>query len=323
MNKIQKMLKDQKLGKRVRIGSYYNDEMNFWDDFERCKFSNLKNEQLCDELQILANTVREYNDENVFYLEGELPFSTSNYKEIFQNLIKQYLIDKEIAYHKAYEYKKSIIEFNKLIDNFKDTYVNADLYLDILKDLSNYISKESENYMNPKTRIKYANIELIKKIYDSNLSIIDYSFYNRITYGDLRNIYSNLSKADKEKYLEIKQRQDNTLRYILIILDQIKNNDISLIEYYELTKLDPFLLQQVARENNMYDQAFSKFFRLLKYNTPVNIESELKSKLIISQEEISAEMKQEAYDYLKAIEAPTNTVVYKEMIRKLMKEKHR
>lgn len=320
MNKIEEMINDQKRGKRIRKETYYDDSMKFYDDYERYRLNNLNNKDVIEQLDILINTVNELSDDHVFYLYDELPASPYSYRYVFQNLIEQYLKDKQIAYHRAYEYKKNYNEFNKLINSFKSTYINANLYLDILIDLCNYIKEKSNNYSTRKTQIKRLKKELLDEVYDSNLSLIDYSFYNTFNIQDYKYLLFNLSKNNEKKNEEIKTREDKTIRYILILIDAIRNKDIDIVEYYELTKLHPILLVDIARKNKLVNTEFTNFLKLLNSKSFANLDVELKSKLIINQEEVSEDIKRKAFEYLNLIEAPTTVVAYKTMVRKLIKK---
>ena len=271
MGNIKKMLEDQRLGKRVKISDYYNDAFKFYDDLEIYSLINLGEKELQRELSILASTVKQENDDKIFYLDGPLPIEQENtYKIVFQQLLRLYLKDQQSAYEEAFRYVGASREFNKLINQFKLDYINADLFVPILVDISEHIRNYKEIETLKREKKKTYREELIDTVYDSNMSFIDYSFYNTLSSEFDKYMYRDLNKKNP-KFIEITSRENKTEEQILQIIEKISNNEISILDYYEMTKLHPIFLTMIANKHSKMSNAFRSFIKNFN-STPVKVE---------------------------------------------------
>jgi hypothetical protein len=95
---------------------------------------------------------------------------------------------------------------------------------------------------------------------------------------------------------------------------------MNIVEYYEATKLQPFLLVQQANKYKKYNSNFRDFMKKLTKSHPTSLESELKTYMVISSVEITEDLKRQAFDYIEQIGAPKTSVVYNTMVRRLIKK---
>ncbi len=320
MNIIEQMLQDQKNGKRIKLDNYYTNKLKFYDDFEIYKSMHQTNKDLQRELDILYRTIKEKNDNYIFYLDKEFLNNEGNYKEIIQKLLIIYQKDKQSAYDLACKYKKSQREFNKVISLFKKNYINADIYMDSLLDISNYIYTHTNHYQSKKAIKNDYKHDLLNKIYESKLSILDYSFfYDLGSEFDKFTIYS-FKKMNNPKAKEVLARKDKTENQIINILDKITNNEINVLEYYEITKLNPILLTQQAVKHKKLNQNYRLFACKLTNSESTTLKKELKAYQVISNIEITDEIKIDAFNKLDEIGAPKTISTYNIMVRRLIKK---
>ena len=322
MKIIKQMLEDQKSGKRINIEDYYDDTMSFYDDFEVYKLLNLDNSVIQHELNILITTVKEENNDRIFYLDKNLD-NDFDYLKMIQKLLVLYHKDKQSAYEEAFKFIKAPREFNKLIIEFKASYLNADLYINDLASISNYVFNSNYNKTDkPKEEIikeqTYADI-LLDKIYNSNLSITDYSFYYSLGEEFNKKTINKLSRIDKDKYNEIKNRKDTTIKQILSIIDKINKNDLPILDYYDLTKLNPIILNQIALKYNVKTYIFKEYLKTLNSPYKTNLKKELTTPFIISEKLVDNDTKEKAFKILEEKEIPQTVINYKAMVRSLLK----
>ena len=320
MSYIKIMLMELKNGKRIRLCDYYVNPMKFYDDLEFYRLTNLNNKELQNELNILARTVRETNDKNVFRLDQVIEANEEEtYKLVIQKILKLYKKDKVKAYEEAALFKLDSNDFNKIIIQFRKDFINADLFVEDLMDISKNVKILNESEKGIKHRELTYKERLIESVYESNLSLIDYSFYNYIGNEFDKYVYRDLNRVSP-KYKEIAKRKDTTTDKILEIIDKINKEEINILEYYETTKLHPFLLTTVASKHNKLTHNFRLFIK--KFNSPrVSPEGEKKGTLIISSVKVDDDMIDEAFRYLKKINAPATNATYKAMVRRLVQEK--
>ena len=256
--------------------------------------------------------------ENEFSLDqGFLYREQPNYACELYNILNAYNKDKIIGIRKAKEFKKKRDQFLAIIKKFEEKYDNAEDYLDTLYEIAN-------SYDNNEVKTKYVSEKrkLLNEIYNSGLSFIDYCFYNFI---GIKNFYNYLytSKDSKNKMAEeILNRDIKTLPQIKELLNKIINDELDPVEYYETTKINPNQFFGFAREYKLAS-ALGKVFdfvtKIDSYAQNINVEFELENKLVINSIEVPQEIKEEAINYLKKIDAPLTSINYNTMIRRLIK----
>ena len=253
------------------------------------------------------------------FLIGE--YSEADFK--MYKILNAYKENNDKGIRVAKEYFKSEKAFQKAIDRFEKAHINADEFLDDLNDIlpsyGNVVKKE-KGYIN---RSIYRDTEAMRKvliaIHESNLSLLDYCFYNSTTFG-FATYFGECIRRNNKKAIEIKNRKDKTYKVIIEIINKINNEELDYVGYYETTNLNPYLLINIARENDLYTDVLARFISVLRANNQLNIEKELNGVLVISEEEIPREIKEQAIEYLNSINAPMDTVVYNNMVRRLIKK---
>ena len=262
---------------------------------------------------------------NIFSLdESFLNYDNPKYVFNLYKILYAYKDNKEKGIRIAKEEIKSKDFFLKIIEKFKKNFINANEFLSDLNDITlSYDEKNKKTnnsfYSCVSKEEQEEDEKLLKVIYDSGLSKIDYFFYN-YTPISFNQYFYNRCYSNDEIALEINNREDKTMPLLLIILKSINNKEIDYVGYYELTKLNPFLLISIAKENNLYTKVVANFIRMLRTSESVVIERELNGTLVINSEEISKETKKQAIEYLNSIEAPIDSVVYNNMIKRLIKK---
>ena len=330
--KIEALLEIQSDGIKVYYEDFYDNLKDLYVDIKKYL---RKNPERKEEICILMNTIEKGNKNNVFYLNNTLHENNPEYAFKFQEILKLYETDIDKAVKKAQNFREKKDNFLYFVNKFSKKYINSKLYIDALNDIANHL--ENDEKVKRKTYINYEAFSDIENnkitldlIYDSNLSVLDYAFYNRINYGDV-NAYISTSiknKTTNSKINEIYKRKSKTLPIILDIANKIINNQIDIIEYYELTKLSLIAFKRIVNQNNIKSPILNEFVRDNTNNFTINntyeknkvlIDRELNSKQIINNQEISNETKLSAYNYLEEIEAPLTYRNYNIMIKKLIK----
>ena len=240
-------------------------------------------------------------------------------------ILKAYSENRDKGIRVAKEYIKSKNTFINTVGYFQKQYSNADEFLDAIEDIAlSYDEKKTKKptgYINTETIKRDTNEKkmILKKIYDSGLSMLDYFFYYCTPLGFSTYFGERCLRNDKLA-LEINKRKDKTIPLIIEIIDKINNSEIDYVGYYETTRLNPYHLIAIAKDNDMYTDILARFVSTLRTNNRLNIQNELNGTLVIEEEQISREIKEQAIEYLNSINAPMDTVVYNNMVRRLIKK---
>ena len=178
MNKIKQMLNLQNNYKSVYLNGFYDNNVDFLVDLKEYLKEN-PNE--VKEINILKDSIINgtHLNGNLFYLDYPENLNEANYIYNFKDILNVYLKNKEAAYIKAH---KLFTEkaFYASIQRFKKKFINNELYLNMLNDIYNTFNKENANSDNKfidtyKNNFYKVNEEIIKAIYESNLSPFDCS----------------------------------------------------------------------------------------------------------------------------------------------------
>jgi len=239
-------------------------------------------------------------------------------------ILKAYSENKEKGIRVAKEYIKSKNTFINTVNNFSKKYSNASDFAEMFNEIANSydsVKKKQTKYID--TSVVSQDVDekhkLLKRIYDSGLSVLDYFFYNHAPLGFSTFFTQRCNRKDKLA-LEINNRNNKTYPIIVKIINQINNDEIDYVGYYEITKLNPYLLINIAKENGIYTDTLAIFIRALRLNNQLNVEKELNGTLVINEEQIPREIKEQAIEYLNSINAPIDTVVYNNMVKRLVKK---
>ena len=240
-------------------------------------------------------------------------------------ILKAYSENKDKGLRVAKEYIKTRKAYLSFVEHFKKKYVNAEDYLADLEEISKVFDKKEEKKC--KTFINNENfkddpaekLNFLKKIYDSGLSLMDYFYYNYVPIDFNRFFSYRCDKKDKQA-LAIVKRNNTTYPLVVQLINKINNDEIDYVGYYETTKLNPCYIVAIAKENNIYTAQLAKFISKLRLNRPVNVEKELNGELVINEQYISRELKEEAIRYLNSIDAPIDLALYNNMVRRLVKK---
>lgn len=245
-----------------------------------------------------------------------------NFAFKLHKILNAYKLNKQKGYRIAKELFKSKKTFEDIIDSFSNKYINANDYLDDLYDiLSSYDNevKKLNQYVN-NDALKYDNNKrkkLLDSIYDSGLSLLDYSFYNYVPIS-FASYFSDKLNRKSPKAIKISLRENNTMPILIDLLEKIIENKVDYVGYYELTKLDPYYLIKIAKDNNLYKPIVSDYIKKIRQNYRLNIENVLNGKMVIDEKEVSKEIKEQAINYLNSIDAPVDAVNYNTMVRRLI-----
>ena len=253
------------------------------------------------------------------FLSSDYP----NYAFSVYKILIAYNSNKEKGIRLAKDSIKSKDNFIKIIERLKKKYSNMsdfdEAFEVILLSYDNKV-KKCETYVDSK-KIKNdcaEKKELLAKIYNSGLSIIDYYFYNTVNININAFVNDKCSENNKMA-LEVRNRKDTTMSKIIDIINRINNGELDYVGYYETTCLYPYFLMEIAKSNNLYTDVLAEFIRNLRMNNFIVIEKELDGTLVINDEEVPRELKVQAIEYLKQIEAPIDMTTYNNMVRRLIK----
>ena len=263
-------------------------------------------------------------ENNIFSLDELFLYGTyPNYAFKFHKILNAYRINKEKGIRLSKDLIKGKVTFSNAIEKFKEKYSNYSEYIDdlncILSAYDNKEKKESTYVNSYKVRNdRKEDIELLQNIYESGQSIIDYYFYNKVSIN-FYSFFKNRVKLNDQIAVEIDLRENKTEPILLDLIKKIDSGDIDYVGYYEITKLNPYYLMIIAKENNIYSENVSKFINLLRNSNRINIQTEINGNLVIDSMKVSKETKEQAIEYLKSIEAPIDAVNYNNMVRRLIK----
>ncbi len=160
-------------------------------------------------------------------------------------------------------------------------------------------------------------------IYDSGLSLFDYSFYNYIPFPYInfqskQKLINRFEKIDEEKTKEILSREDKTKEQAEEIINEIMNNRLDIIEYYKMTKLSPlFFSENFAsyKRNPIINSLFSE----LKTDT-TTLEKETKVIYYTSNIAVPQELKELAFKELEEQKLPLTNATYRALVRRKINE---
>lgn len=193
--------------------------------------------------------------------------------------------------------KEQLIEINRIMNRYnkigfkninkKDYYTLAEYYLDL--------------------------------IYDSGLSLFDYSFYNYIpfpyiNYQSKQNLIWTFEKIDKEKTVEILSREDKTKEQAEKIIQEIRDNNLDIIDYYKKTKLSSLFFNENFASykrspiiNNLYTDLRSD---------KTTLEKEVKIVYYSGNIKVSQELKELAFKELEEQNLPLTNATYRALVRR-------
>ena len=263
-------------------------------------------------------------EDNIFSLdELFLCKAYPNYAFKLHKILNAYKSNKEKGIRLSKELIKNKKTLENTIEKFKEKYSNYDEYINDLNDIVNSYDSQEKKVTQYVDNTKLRNDtrkgkNLLQDIYDSGLGLLDYYFYNRVPINFYA-YYSNRLCNKDPMALEISLRENKTTPILLDLIKKIDNDELDSVGYYEITKLNPYYLIKIAKDNNMYSKNVSKFIYLLRYSYKINIQSELNNNLVIDSIEVNKETKEQAIEYLQSLDAPINVTNYKSMVRRLIK----
>ena len=266
-------------------------------------------------------------EENIFTLDQSFlnrEYTNTAFK--IYKILNAYQTSTEKGIRVANEYFKSKGAFEKVILSFIKQYSNADEFVNDLYAIADTYDKKdkkpkSVTYID-RNKFKVDNSEkkeLLMQIYKSGLSVLDYLFYNNEPIGFTKFFNEKCSQNDNVA-LEINSRVNKTYPILIGIINSINEGKLDYVGYYEATKLNPYYLIAIARENDLYTDQFAAFIRALRLNKQINVENELNGVLVINEEHVPRSVKEEAINYLNTINAPMDIVLYNNMVRRLIKK---
>ena len=291
-------------------------------------------------VDVLTNIGRVCKNDMVKYfdLNGEESIGNDNYDFIIRKALREYKVNKDRAARTALDglvsgarYDSSM--FGKAVEAFKDRYVNSNLFMD---DLLEILRLSNEKRNEPAKRTTYLDSksltskvessthnDIYQRVYNSGLSLRDYAHKNFVD-SKLRNFFNPVANGfDERMSQEILSRKDIFTGEILEVVNKINNEEIDIIDYYKLTKLNPVVLRTIAKENGIITATLSKFANA--YANPSSDEEKLDKFMVgykvVSEEVAIDEIKSDAKLALIDNEIPLTIGCYKQMVRQLIKSK--
>lgn len=296
-----------------------------------------ENRKYVDILTNIGN-VKSQDMVKYFDLNGEENSRTDNYDFIIRKVLREYKINKDKAIRIACDSlvsgsRYNSLLFEKAVEAFKDRYVNSNLFMD---DLLEILRLSNEKRNEPAKRTTYLDSksltskvessthnDIYQRVYNSGLSLRDYAHKNFVD-SKLRNFFNPVANGfDERMSQEILSRKDIFTSEILEVVNKINNEEIDIIDYYKLTKLNPVVLRTIAKENGIITATLSKFASA--YANPSSDEEKLDKFIVgykvVSEEVASDEIKSDAKLALIDNEIPLTIGCYKQMVRQLIKSK--
>ena len=296
-----------------------------------------ENRKYVDVLTNIGN-VKSQDMVKYFDINGEESIGNDNYDFIIRKALREYKVNKDRAARTALDglvsgarYDSSM--FGKAVEAFKDRYVNSNLFMD---DLLEILRLSNEKRNEPAKRTTYLDSksltskvessthnDIYQRVYNSGLSLRDYA-HKHFVDSKLRNFFNPVANGfDERMSQEILSRKDIFTGEILEVVNKINNEEIDIIDYYKLTKLNPVVLRTIAKENGIITATLSKFASA--YANPSSDEEKLDKFIVgykvVSEEVASDEVKSDAKLALIDNEIPLTIGCYKQMVRQLIKSK--
>ncbi len=298
------------------------------------------NDQNRKYVDVLTNIGRISKNDMVKYFDinGEESKGNDNYDFIIRKALMEYKVNKDRAVRTALDGLVSgsgcgSSMFEKAVEAFKDRYVNSNLFMD---DLLEILRLCDEKRNEPAKRTTYSDGKLLtlkvesashndvyQRVYNSGLSLRDYAHKNFVD-SKLRNFFNPAANGfDERMSQEILSRKDTFTDEILDIANKIINEEIDIIEYYKLTKLNPVVLRNIAKEHGIITATLSRFANT--YANPSSDEEKLDKFIggykVVSEETSSEKIKLVAKQALIDMGIPLTISCYKPMLRQLIKSK--
>ena len=291
-------------------------------------------------VDVLTNIGRVCKNDMVKYFDinGEESTGNDNYDFIIRKVLREYKTNKDKAIIIACDSlvsgsKYDRLLFEKAVEAFNDRYVNSNLFMD---DLLEILKLVDEKRNKPAKRTTYldnksltskvessTHNDIYQRVYNSGLSLRDYAHKNFVD-SKLRNFFNPVANGfDERMSQEILSRKDIFTGEILEVVNKINNEEIDIIEYYKLTKLNPVVLRNIAKEHGIITATLSKFANA--YANPSSDEEKLDKfivgYMVVSEEVASDEIKSDAKLALIDNEIPLTIGCYRQMVRQLIKSK--
>ena len=322
-SKIEKMLEKLYNWEYLDYGNFYESKQEFLIDFKNY-LSNHSDK--VKELKLLEDIVL-YGDNsskiaNLFYIDCPFPNGIPNYVMELQEIIISYKNNKESTLRK-FRNVYTIEKFEYRMDKFEKRFINSELFMEILYEIKNNLefknqSKAKKQYVNISMGTMNIDENILKDIYESDMSLLDYAFYNRIDYTLFNKFISTITNPITK---DIRNRKDTVEEKIIDIIKKINSGEMDFLDYYKECKLEPKHLKLFVSKYHLYGKSISNFIAKNTTNYRINIETELSSLLVINNEVVPKEVKEQAIKIIKDVDAPLIACNYSSMVRKLMKER--
>lgn len=319
--KIEEMVNIIYSGNKLYLKDFYPKKIDFIvDSFNEDINEYLKTHQKTEQLDILLRVVQcilSNDATHIFYINDTLDCYAPNYALTFQEVLRIFNSDEKRALNLLKNIKNKHV-----LESFKKRYVNSEIYIPTLVELFSKIPVEKEKqvtYVNMKALNNHDYISFVEEIYESNLSPLDFYFYNSVNISQYNVALAYCKKNELVKI--INKRENHTLPLLKKIIECLGNEDFDIISYYKLTKINIGNLKPLARKYNI-DISRNASIKISNYtnNTKFNIDNEVEGTLIINGVEIPRKIKQEAIDYIQNNDIPLNVKTYDTMVRKLIKK---
>ena len=195
--------------------------------------------------------------------------------------------------------------------------------LDNIKRIMNRYQKIGFKSLNQSDYQDLANYYL-DEIFFSGLSLFDYSFNNYMPFpygssASLTRLLKTLESTDQAMYEAIITRDDTYKEQAIEIIKNIADNNLDIIDYYSMTKLNPLFFNENFASYKRYN-AIGDLYRALLTDT-TTLEKEIKVTYIAKGGVVSPELKEQVFKELERMNIPQTTGTYRALVRRKVNEK--
>ena len=329
--KIENLISYLKNGAAFYTTIEYKSNSDMKYDLKRYMriYSNDENKVYLDILCKVAD--EDLKNNHIFGFDIGSRRNAASYLTLIERVLYAYKNEgKKTAVNIAFNSESTRVRFSDSYERFLSNFYNAILYKDVLDDVLKDVKekcksddKKRTTYINNKALCSTNdNIYIIVK--ESGLSLLD--FAHRFYVDNL--LHKNFLRPDvvcKDSKLasELMQRESTCLPELIDVINKINNNEIDVIDYYKLTKLNPLYLKNIAKDLGIATPNLSKFVYSNQnpHSEEYKVNLAMNGTLIISNEEVSEELKQKAKQIMVDLDIPLIPNYYNKMVRKLIKSK--
>ena len=315
------------------INTLHSDEFDLLNDVKRYSrnYGNEDNKVYLDVLTKLANEFATRKD-SIFSINISVEKHRAAYVELLERIVYTYQnVSKEEAIKIAYNSLETRTKFTDALQRFYTNFANAILYKGILDEVLVGVNETLDSKVTIKRgtfvdrgAMAYNNHDLYNRVYNSGLSLLDYAHKHFIDSFQQKDYFRPEAVGCNSKIAKVILERPNTcLDELINVINLLNEGELDIFGYYELTKLNPLFLKNIAKEHNLVTTNLSKF--VSKNANPHSEESKVNKEMagerIINSEVVSDELKIKAKQALVELDMPLTVSYYNQKLRQLIKSK--